>query len=532
MKPLLRGVIIAVALTAALTPAASAKTLCVGHQSGCYRAIQPAVDAARNGDVVRIKPGTFQGGVTVNKSIRLQGSGAGETRIAGGDHVLTLGTLFGTSAPTIEVDGVTVTRGRATDSFDGTFIARGGGVYIPPGQDLALGADVTITDSVIVRNEAAPETTAPSPSGAQCPDSDCPYAEADGGGIDSWGTLTLDRVVVARNRSAGAVSSDAMGGGIYSHQGDLTIRHSSITGNAAVTVPPNARFAEGAGIFIRAGGTLTIEWSSIEDNAASLTSTWPVFAGDALIDMNAHAGGLHVSSGIPTTIRNVRFTGNVASAFDPAGEPFAFDSAMLIEDSPLRMDNTVFSGNEVRASYADSADVGVSGTVLELDGPGLITDTSITGNSVSAFSRDGLAGASNGLAVYNFSDHEPALVVVRDSVIDRNRTVARSSTGTAMVHGGGIYNNSLLELRKVVVSSNSSAAFGPDGHAQGGGIWNGVELSGPPVELTLKDSLISRNSLTGSAGIALDGGGLFTTEPVTRVRTRIANNRPDDCFGC
>jgi hypothetical protein len=71
-----------------------------------------------------------------------------------------------------------------------------------------------------------------------------------------------------------------------------------------------------------------------------------------------------------------------------------------------------------------------------------------------------------------------------------------------------------------------------DGAAQGAGIWNGAELSGPPVELTLTDSLITGNALAGGAGIERQGGGLFTTFPVTRTRTRIAGNAPDQCFGC
>jgi hypothetical protein len=531
MKLLLRGVVLATALTVGLAPMAFAKTLCVSHGSGCYRAIQPAVDAAHDGDVVRVAPGTFWGGVKIAKSIRLQGSGADATRIVGGGPVLTLGTFGATSEPTVSVDGVTITRGKTTSSPDGTFVARGGGISVPPAADFAIGATVTVTDSVIAGNEAAPSSTAPSPSGAPCPGGDCPYAEADGGGIDNWGTLTLDHVVVANNRAGGPVTSDSDGGGIYSHQGDLAIKRSWIAHNSAVTIPPNGRFAEGGGIFVRAG-TLTIKTSSIDDNSASLTSKLPSFAGSDLIEMNAHAGGLHISSGIPTTIQHARITDNTVSAFDPNGEPAAFDAALLIEDSPLTMDDTVISGNDVRATYASSEDVGIGGTTLEVDGGGMITNTRITGNTAEGFSRAGVAAVSNGLSVLNFSDDPPKLLLVANSVIDGNRAVARSSSGSALIEGGGIFNNSLLELRHVAVTRNSGAAFAPSGHAQGGGIWNGVELSGPPVELTLRDSSISRNSLIGSSGITFDGGGVFTTEPITRTQTSIADNHPNQCSGC
>ena len=98
--------------------------------------------------------------------------------------------------------------------------------------------------------------------------------------------------------------------------------------------------------------------------------------------------------------------------------------------------------------------------------------------------------------------------------------------------GGGVYNNSLLDLRRVVVGANLAKATGASGAAEGGGIWNGVAITGPPVTLTLTDSLVSHNAATGSAGIERRGGGLFTTEPVSLTRTRIAGNAPEQCLGC
>jgi hypothetical protein len=83
-----------------------------------------------------------------------------------------------------------------------------------------------------------------------------------------------------------------------------------------------------------------------------------------------------------------------------------------------------------------------------------------------------------------------------------------------------------------VVSHNFGKSKAPGGSAQGAGIWNGAEISGPPVELTLTDSLIAGNLLAGGHGVDLQGGGLFTTFPITRTRTPIVGNVPDQCFGC
>lgn len=67
---------------------------------------------------------------------------------------------------------------------------------------------------------------------------------------------------------------------------------------------------------------------------------------------------------------------------------------------------------------------------------------------------------------------------------------------------------------------------------QGGGIWNGVFLSGPPVELSADHSQITANSLSTNAGGSSEGGGIFTTEPVTLNHTAVTGNHPDQCVGC
>ena len=77
------------------------------------------------------------------------------------------------------------------------------------------------------------------------------------------------------------------------------------------------------------------------------------------------------------------------------------------------------------------------------------------------------------------------------------------------------------------MSHNVGRPSGPESAAQGGGIWNGVFLSGPPVELSLTDSVVTGNALFGGER---RGGGLYTTEPVSRTRTPIFGNAPDQVF--
>lgn len=535
MKPALR-IASTCCLVAALTPAAHAAQRCVGPAPGCVRSLQATLDAAHDGDTIKLGRGTFAGGVTIAHSVKLIGAGPAVTVIRGGGPVVTIASSG--APPTVVLQGLTITGGVTTVSNRcsalcgpsyGEASALGGGVEIPPAPGPATGATVTIRDSVIAGNRATPANTASSVRAA-CPGGPCRFALAAGGGIDNWGTLTLVRTRVTDNHAGGPLNSDADGGGVFSGGGSLTLDRSVVSGNRATSVPPHGRFAEGGGLFVE-GGALTVRGSLVDGNAAALTSTLPAFVGDTLIDMNAHAAGIHVGDGVPTMIDTTAITGNTASANDPVGEPVAFDSAMLINDSPATISNTLIEGNRTEGLSLTTADSGAGGSAVELDGGGTITATSIVGNVSVQRAANGQAGVNGALAILNFND-DARLMTVSDSVVAGNRALASTTTGDATVQGVGIFNDSLLALHRVVVRDNSGRADGSSGRAEGGGIWNGDELSGPPVELTLDHVLVTHNALMGGPGIAIHGGGLFTAFPVSRTATVIARNTPDECSGC
>ena len=95
---------------------ALAGSLCVGTGSGCHPTIQAAVDASHNGDTIVIGPGTNRGGVSILKSVNIEGSGASLTIIRGGRHVLTIGALGAAREPVVSISGVTITGGVARSS--------------------------------------------------------------------------------------------------------------------------------------------------------------------------------------------------------------------------------------------------------------------------------------------------------------------------------------------------------------------------------------------------------------------------------
>ena len=89
-----------------------AADLCVGgHARDCYPTLQSAFDAARDGDRIRINPGTYSGGVTVRVSVHIKGAGAASTIVSGGGPVLTVGDANAVSEPTVTISGITITGG-------------------------------------------------------------------------------------------------------------------------------------------------------------------------------------------------------------------------------------------------------------------------------------------------------------------------------------------------------------------------------------------------------------------------------------
>jgi hypothetical protein len=509
---------------------------------GCpYSQVADAVAGAHSGDTVRIAPGTYRGGFTITKNLALTGSGAPSTVIRGGGPVITIGTELGATEPTVSIRGVTITRGLTQTAFGETFEALGGGVYIPAAADFAPGATVTISASVITDNVAAPSDSVP--AGFSCgPTGDCTFAHAGGGGVDSWGYLTLDHTVVTNNQAAGPVTSDANGAGVYSQAGTLTVRDSLIAGNRATVL--NGRFAEGAGImadtFFSPPGVcvapapacgLSVERTIVSGNVSTVRSTLPSFGDDGqLINMVSNAGGIHVGDNFPTTVADSAIVANSATATDPNGEPDAIDGAMIVGVSALTMRDVSVSFNRTLTSNATTADFGPNGGPLEIDSAGSLTRVSMIGN-VSKTSSPGDAAIIGGVSIFSFDD-DPQLVTIRDSVFSGNTAEADSTSGSVQALGGGVFNNTLVDMRNVQVSDNRLFANGASGEAQGGGIWNGVDLSGPPVELTLTHSSVTRNVAAGTSGVAASGGGLFTNTPVTLLGTRIALNRPDQCVGC
>ncbi len=519
-------------LTAWLAPGANAATLCVGSGAGCYAQLQPAVDAASDGDAITIGKGTFRGGVTIDKSLDITGFSARSTAIRGGGPVLTIGTPGAASEPTVTLAKLRVTGGVTRRGVEGPMVtgvpesfATGGGISIPPGKDFSPGATVTITDSTISENSANP--TAAVPSGLSC-GAVCPFAIAAGGGISTWGPLTVRTSTVFGNVAGGDGPSDAIGGGVaVLGTGGLTLDNTKVIRNIASAAGSRARFAEGGGVFT-VGATLAVDGVRFSDNQAVLDSSVPLLDGNGdFIDGNGNSGAIHIGDGVAGSIANVRMDHNLVRVINERGGPVAFDSAMF-SNSNVTLEHAIVDNNGLTARTATAEFSGGSGSVLEFDGGGTVRDLFLSRNQSFATATNGVAAITGALTALG-GDIAP--LEVEDAVIQNNVVSASSTTGPAFAQGAGVLNGARIAFSHSAIRANRGSVATPGGSAQGGGISNSDELSGPS-DLSLDDVVIAGNRLTAPKGTPRRGGGLFTTFPFTATDLRFFHNAPDDCFGC
>lgn len=113
----------------------------------------------------------------------------------------------------------------------------------------------------------------------------------------------------------------------------------------------------------------------------------------------------------------------------------------------------------------------------------------------------------------------------------RNNTITANAQNGAATVDGGLFNNGPLVVSNSTISGNHGVADGLSGSATGGGIANG--LFGGPAPLKLENSRVTGNVLTGTPGITLSSGGIYTVGfPITLTNTVVANDTPDQCEGC
>ena len=199
-----------------------------------FTQIQPALNAASNGDTISVGVGTYVGHLTIDKSITMVGVRSDLTVITKGNPVVTIskgaavimrnltiadGAGGMLNQGTVYMQGVTVRDNTGGLAFGGLRAEPGSVTTMQSvtvstnaglaggGMSVSVGAIVTGTDVALDANKASL-----------------------GGGIDNQGTVSLTRGTILRN-IAGTI-----GGGIF-NRGKLTLTDSRVAGNQACPTP-------------------------------------------------------------------------------------------------------------------------------------------------------------------------------------------------------------------------------------------------------------------------------------------------------
>ncbi|HKZ86738.1 MAG TPA: choice-of-anchor Q domain-containing protein [Anaerolineae bacterium] len=218
-------------MTGTVVVVSSTLTVC---PSCTYTTIDAALEAAANGDLIRVASGAYSERLTITKTVTLEGGwNESFTTRAPGASVIDaqragrVMTVLGLVSPTI--DGFTITGGDATTEISGAH--RGGGVYIDAG-------DALLVNNIITNNLAT--TSAIS--------TDVGF----GGGV----FVESGRVVISANQilsnvaGAGGSNTEAYGGGVYAMGAPTLINNLMASNQARIGGAP---FGYGGGVYVSNG---------------------------------------------------------------------------------------------------------------------------------------------------------------------------------------------------------------------------------------------------------------------------------------
>jgi hypothetical protein len=314
-------------------------------------------------------------------------------------------------------------------------------------------------------------------------------APDQGGGILNDGAnLTLSGDVLSQNVAFESATDAALGGGLRSLDGTLTITGCTITGNRALggTGPSAFGDAHGGGLYILAGSA-TIRNSTISGNLAQ--------GGDNSSDGNGTAGAIDAHASI--VISNCVISDNRAAGGENAASTASAGGGVLLL-APATISDTTFSGN-----VAFGGDGGTGPFVGEAQGGALVLSTPSGGGSPGTTTISGCTFVNNLALGGNDGNSGPGQP---DPSVDESYGAAiAAGFGASISVSGTTFSHNRS------VGGNNGTATGTDivevGVAEGGAI--NTELGAPAV---FSDCVFDDNQ-------AIGGNGNIGSGPVIHVGT-------------
>jgi uncharacterized repeat protein (TIGR03803 family) len=311
------------------------------------------------------------------------------------------------------------------------------------------------------------------------------------GGVSNDGMLTISNTTITGN-------SASSGGGIDNAGGTLTIESSTIENNSALE--------GGGGIFIT-GGNVSISSCSILDNVAADTSSGggifneaTLTISDSVVSGNSSTQGAGIFDEGPLTLTGSLISNNAAIEVFDGGADIGGDGGGFIvyfsSNTTVTIDGCTFSGNTATV---------MGGGILNGGGTVTIAGSTITGNSSEnggGILNDSIATISNSTIAGNMA--------VNGAGIENGGTVTIGGStiagNSSRYEGGGIANYSTATIGDSTIAGNTASV-------EGSGIWSDGSLN-------ISDSTIALNNV-GQSGV---GGGLVVSTTTLLDNTIVAAN--------
>ena len=272
--------------------------------------------------------------------------------------------------------------------------------------------------------------------------------------LDVFVRATIERVTIRDGHTP------LQGGGIFAHDGLLTVRDSVIESNEAGTAAGET--GEGGGIAFDGAGGL-VERSVIRDNKAgsrgagmsTALNSDPLTIVDSTVTANragpatgGSAGGGGIFAGNELILVRVALTDNDAVAIATTDDSATGGGAIALGE--LTITDSAISGNDATGTNGAEA----RGGALYLSGtePRQISGSTLAGNAVSATN-----GAAEGGAIRHFSGS----LAITNSTISGNH--ASASAGATGARGGGVISDVPATLTNVTIVGNTATGNGPSG---------------------------------------------------------------------
>lgn len=378
------------------------------HVPADFADIQSAVDAAADGDVILVAPGTWTGtgqsAVDIfGKSITLRATGSAAETILDGEgtrRVIALRMGFDTESHVI--DGFTITNGRSDTRF-GARGPEGGGVY-------CSGHDLLVKNCIFSNN----------------------LTTDNGGGLYmDWSDAIIVNCTFTGNTAGRTLTENlegpyTFGGAIYGHHSDVTVTDCLIDGNSA---------SGGGGILLTRDSALHINTSRIRSNAA------------------INGGGIHMHISTLHMVECIVSSNATWGLWGLGGQ----GGGVFIDDSPSEITNTTFQYN----TSMDGGGLYFNRSTCELSGC-TVSDSHASRNGVGLYAYEGAVTISDCTLTRNTAaSADPQFVTGGGVYLSGGHHAIRNSSishHTGFLTGGGINcsadSSSTLSLSDTLLCDN------------------------------------------------------------------------------